>query len=175
MDDKIMERGFIAVLAIAMALMVPLVASGGEGASQADAGEVTRITRQVSQEVFSPYCPGQTLAMCPSSNASDARRDIRRMAEEGMDAGAIKAEMLTRYGAEYEMVEPSDRDQRGLLFGILGGLLVAVTAVGVMARRQLSSDDSEEMVDMAPPPPSEDADDDLADGYLQELRSEVRD
>ncbi len=175
MDNKRIERGFIAVLAISMALMVPLVASGGEGASQADAGEVTRITRQVSQEVFSPYCPGQTLAMCPSSNASDARRDIRRMAEEGMDAEAIKAEMLTRYGTEYEMIEPSDRDQRGLLFGILGGLLVAVTAVGVMARRQLSSEDTEEVADMTPDPLSDDEDDDLDDFYLQELRSEVRD
>ena len=162
----------IAVLAAMMIALPAAMVSGEVGGKSAD--EVSRITRQVSQELYSPYCPGQTLAMCPSSNASETRRDIQGMAEEGMGVDEIKQELLTRYGAGYEMVEPSQGDQRGLLMGILGGLVVAVLAVGVMARRQLSSDEEGQMMQDGDEEAEKESDD-MDDLYLEELRAEVED
>lgn len=157
------------LIASSMVLGVAVVAAATERSDD----EVSRITRQVSQELYSPYCPGQTLAMCPSANASYARQDIQKMARQGKDAEEIKAELIERYGEGFEMIEPSTRDHMTLLGGIIGGLAVAVGVVGFLARRRLSGDETDE--------DDQDRDDgdrdeqDLDDAYLAELRSEYRD
>lgn len=157
--------GLGVALAMAFGASVVLAADG-----ERSADEVSRITRQVSQEIYSPYCPGQTLAMCPSSNASKTRQEVQELAREGMDAEEIKRELLDRYGDEYEMVEPSDRDQRVLLGGIVGGLVVATLTVGILARRRMTSSEDDD----------HDGEYDEIDGeddelLLEELRAEYDD
>src|SRR5688572_27398954 len=48
---------------------------------------------------MSPFCPGRTLADCPSEYAADWRRDIRRMLAEGRTAAEIQDELERRAGA----------------------------------------------------------------------------
>lgn len=153
-----------------MAIGVAAVALAGERS----ADEVSRITRQVSQEIYSPYCPGQTLAMCPSSNASVARQNIQKMAEQGKDAEEIKQELLRRYGDEFALIEPPRRDQMSLLGGIVAGLAVAAFAVGFLARRR-SDDDGDSTDDDAGDSRGPDDDPEADEFYLQELRAEYRD
>lgn len=154
------------------AVIFAVLFAGFAAVATADApgdDEVSRITRQVSQEIYSPYCPGQTLQMCPSSNAAETRREIQQMARQGMDADQIKRQLLDRYGDEYEMVEPSSTDEMALLGGIVGGLLIAVAAVGFFVGRLRDGDgDFDE-------PEFGDGDDPEGDEYLDELRAEYRD
>ena len=139
-------------------------------ATERSADEVSRMATQISQEIYSPYCPGKTLAMCPSGNALDARMEIQDMARQGMSKDQIKATVLERYGEGFELVEPPRRDNLGLLGGIVGGLAIAVIAVGFLARRRLS--ESDEGRDEFADSPEDHDDNDL---YLDELRSEYKD
>ena len=162
-------RSTIAVLAF-VGTLIGLAAVAG--ATEPSAAEVSRITSDVSESIESPYCPGQTLAMCPSANAAYTRQDIQEMAEQGMDADEIKAELVERYGEGYELIEPPISEQMTLLGGIIGGLVVAVGVVGFLARRKRDDDGN--------PVPSDGSDDDDTgpgedDPYLEELRAEVRD
>lgn len=140
--------------------------------AQRSADEISRITRQISQEIYSPYCPGKTLAMCPSGQALEARMEIQEWAREGQSVDEIKATLLSRYGLEHELVEPPARDNATLLGTIVGGLLLAVLAVGLLARRRLSA--AEELAGEEEADAAEKAEAGT-DGYLDDLRSEVRD
>ncbi|TXD38235.1 hypothetical protein FRC98_04880 [Lujinxingia vulgaris] len=133
------------------------------------ADEVSRMTREISQEIYSPYCPGKTLAMCPSANAGVARMDIQKMASDGMEKDAIKAELLERYGEGFEVVEPPAEDNAKLLGSIFVGLIVAVVAVVALARRRMSGEEgtSDEDALASSTDPVDDA-----DGYLDELRDD---
>lgn len=138
-------------------------------AQDANTDEISRMTREISQEIYSPYCPGKTLAMCPSANAGDARREIQEMASQGMEKEAIKAELLERYGEGFEVVAPPAEDNAKLL-GIIGvGLLLAVFAVVALARRRLSNE--EEAAEMAAEQ-AQDAELEDNEGYLDELRDD---
>ncbi len=155
-----------------IAMMIAVGVAAVAVATEPGDDEVSRITRQVAQEIYSPYCPGQTLAMCPSANASYARQDIQEMARQGKEADEIKAELIDRYGEGYELIEPSSRDHMTLLGGIVGGLVVAVGVVGFLARRRLS-DDAEDEDDSEDE--NGDTEIDEGDPYLEELRAEYQD
>ncbi len=47
---------------------------------------------------MSPFCPGRTLADCPSPNAAEWRSDIRDMVERGMSAAEIQDALEARTG-----------------------------------------------------------------------------
>ena len=166
MDTRWMRWSLAALTVLVMSVGVAVLA----GATERSPDEVSRITRDVSEGVFSPFCPGQTLAMCPSANAAEVRREIQEMARQGREAEDIKAELIDRYGDGFALVEPPASDQWTLFGGILGGLAVAALAVGVMARRRLTSEGSDDEDD--------DGDADKPDDeelYLEELRAEYRD
>jgi cytochrome c-type biogenesis protein CcmH/NrfF len=177
-----MERGSLKMTGwfwkAALSLSVFLIFSGAlvvsAQAQQRSDDEVSRITREVAQEVYSPYCPGQTLAMCPSANASYARQDIQEMARQGMSSEEIKREMLDRYGEKYELVEPSSQDHLWLVGSIVTGLFLAILAVAVLAKRRLV-DGSDEDDEQRGGPDGADGDLDDDDPLLADLRAEYRD
>ena len=70
-----------AALALATAL---LVASTPVPAHAQDDPEVAlaRTAHELSRELMSPYCPGRTLADCPSPDAGAVRDEIRRLEAE---------------------------------------------------------------------------------------------
>lgn len=159
-----------ALVVIATLLVVVFSAS----ATERSADEVSRITRQISQEIYSPYCPGKNLAMCPSSNALDARMEIQRYAAQGMEAEEIKAIFYERYGEEVAMVPPPAQDNFTLLGLIFGGLILAVVAVRFLGRRRRSGDGEED--EEAPGGSFDQAFEAEADEeYLDELRAEYND
>ncbi len=130
--------------------------------------EVSRMTREISQEVLSPYCPGKTLAMCPSGAAGDTRREIQELARGGMDKEAIKDELIARFGEEFRMHEAPPEDNLKLLGALVVGLGLSIGAVAVLVRRRRGD---------APRAADDGVDGQSAedDAYLKELRSEYQD
>lgn len=143
------------------------------------------MTTELSDEIYSPFCPGKTLSMCPSPNAAKVRRDIQRMASEGKSKDEIKKEVLAVYGEEFRIVEPPPQDNVMLLLAIVFGLVIAISAVVFLTRRRNtaggSSDASQKestSADVDVDESSDGAEDDLDDderAYLDDLREELSD
>ncbi|RAL22840.1 hypothetical protein DL240_08070 [Lujinxingia litoralis] len=159
-----------AALLVVMLVSMPGWMVGAQEPQDRLPDDVSRVTREVSQEIYSPYCPGKTLAMCPSANAAVARMDIQEMASQGMEKEAIKAELIARYGEGFEVVEPPPEDNAKLLGSILAGLLVAVVAVVALARRRRGGDGSAELG--ADEGSALEEGDELDEDYLDELRED---
>ena len=47
---------------------------------------------------MSPFCPGRTLADCPSPDAAAVREQIRAMLEEGVSEEHVRAQLRQQYG-----------------------------------------------------------------------------
>ena len=78
---------------------------------------------QVWRETMSPYCPGRTLADCPSSQADTLRLWIQLQEAAGRSREDVEAELVERYG---DAVLPAPR-ARGL--GMAAYLLPAAAFV----------------------------------------------
>lgn len=133
-------------------------------------GEVSKITQELSQEIYSPFCPGKTLAMCPSGGASEVRQHIQEMARRGLDKQAIKDDVIDTYGEEFRMVEPPAQDNYALLIVLVAALALCIVAIYFFAkRRRANGADGDE---------NGDEDRELSDDeqvYLEELRGEYMD
>lgn len=62
--------------------------------------EVARRASSIARQTMSPFCPGRTLADCPSEYAAEWREDIRRMVQEGKSSAEIQAELSQRAGGD---------------------------------------------------------------------------
>ena len=89
-------------------------------------------------EVMSPFCPGRTLANCPSPQAAQLREQIKQRLTAGSTDEQIKDELYEAYG---EVVLGAPRKEGfGLLayvlpaFFILAGAVVLVRWVNSMKR-----------------------------------------
>lgn len=127
-------------------------------------GEVYHLTREISNEVLSPFCPGKTLSMCSSYKAADVRRVIQDRAQEGLSKEEIKAEILKTYGDEFKLVEPPASDNLGLLAALIAGLVFAIGLVAVLSRRR-----DAEGKESTPTTSIEDWEDE----YLDDIRDEI--
>ena len=128
-----------------------------------DEGHVSRVTQEVSMEIYSPFCPGKTLAMCPSPNAAEVRMDIQNMAKTGMTVDEIKEKVVIQYGEEFRLVDPPLLDNVGLMGLLFLGMLGTGSIVWMWSRGRKG--DAPEITDGPPK-----ADDD----YVSELRDEYR-
>jgi len=128
-----------------------------------DEGHISRVTQEVSMEIYSPFCPGKTIAMCPSPNAAEVRMDIQNMARAGMTVDQIKEKVVTEYGEEFRLVDPPLLDNVGLMGLLFCGMLGAGGVVWMWSRRRKG--DLPEVTDA---PPKAD------DEYVSELRDEYR-
>lgn len=170
-------RAALACLALVLVPMLAVAQTDATSASQDPArteGEVSVMTQQISEEVYSPYCPGKTLAMCPSAGAAEVRRDIQTMAAAGMDKEAIKEAVITKYGEQFRLTPPgaSDDLMLGVIIGV--GFLLAIFAIWFFTRGR--TDDAVPTADAAASDPA--PGDDLSAeerAYLDEVRSEYQD
>jgi len=55
---------------------------------------------ELAHELMSPYCPGRTLAECPSSKADTLRMWLHVQEASGRSLDEVKAELVERYGEQ---------------------------------------------------------------------------
>ncbi len=94
------------------------------------AAAVARDDAQVLfREVMSPFCPGLTLADCPSPAAFELRRDIEARLSAGESRQAIVDELVSQYGTAI-LSDPSNTPIGRVVWGV-PFVLSAVAAVGL--------------------------------------------
>lgn len=62
----------------------------------------------IARRTMSPFCPGRTLADCPSQYAAEWRQDIRQMVAEGRTPEEIQAEFARRAGGDLSGIPHRD-------------------------------------------------------------------
>ena len=161
-------RPFIRLFVLATLLFTaPLAAQTAAGVDDAEAA---RIAYEASGEIYSPFCPGKTLAMCTSSQAADVRRDIQDMASTGLTKAQIKEKVIQEYGEEFRFVQANAFDDAWTYALIALTLLLAILALFLVTRRGGSrAADDADAADVVPPPQVEDD-----DPYLKQVRDQYR-
>ena len=122
-----MWRSSLSLLAVLVALCTPAAAAG---ASE----EVAQRAHSMARDVMSPFCPGRTLADCPSPDAAALREQIRAMLQDGVSEERVRSQLREQYGDIVVGVP------RGAVGWALPGVLLAL-GVGVLiyALRRLSA------------------------------------
>ena len=96
--------------------------------------EQLRHARSLSHQIMSPYCPGRTLADCPSAEAEPVKSRIREWVGQGLSDDEIHARLGAVFGDRIE------GGPRSFAKALLPWLLVALGAVGLLlALRRLRS------------------------------------
>ncbi len=85
------RRTFVSVLALA--LVVPLLATSASAVEGAPDWAYA-----MAHELMSPYCPGRTLAECPSPNAAELRFWILNQAAAGASQEEVREMLAQRFG-----------------------------------------------------------------------------
>ncbi len=113
----------LAALWLAAAVSLPVAGRGADDAGWAYA---------LADELMSPYCPGRTLAECPSQQAQTLRMWLITQEAAGRSEDEVMAELLERFGDE--ILAAPRPEGFGLaayvipvLLFLLGGLIVGVT------------------------------------------------
>lgn len=131
-------RILAAVLAGQMAVGAVLAS-----ATQEPGTAVHPAAREAISTLWSPYCPGLMLEVCPSSGATAMRDSIDVLARSGLGADSIVDLMVAEYGEEYRAV-PLRRGVGGLAWFIPPVALLAGFALValVLARRRRGATDA---------------------------------
>ena len=136
---------------LALALAAPAAAQPAPApatpSSTADA-EAQRLFR----EVMSPFCPGLTLADCPSPNAFTLRDDIKARLARGESRETIVNELVARYGARI-LSDPSSTPIGSVVWGVpIAVSALAALALAFFVRRATRRRPDEPVVAVAGPP-----------------------
>lgn len=134
---------------LTLTLALSLVAADAtEPLSTEDQQRVDAITNDLN----SPFCPGRTLATCPSPKASAWRDDIRGWVVEGVDAEQIQTRLQERVPDFRLSARPPGAWSTTVPAIVLAVLTLAFLAVALRLRpgRKTQSE--------APPPSSEASD-----------------
>ena len=122
-----------AMRSAALVLVFALLA--GNGLAQDDLElQRARAAHELSRELMSPYCPGRTLADCPSPDAGAVREEIREALRAGESSNAIRARIEARFGARVIGVPTSTL---GWLLPI-AMLVAGAVLLGLVLRRALA-------------------------------------
>jgi cytochrome c-type biogenesis protein CcmH/NrfF len=90
-----------------------------------------QILQTLSNDLMSPYCPGRTIAACPSPQARQLEDHILEQAQAGRSREEIETALVERFGDDIRGYEA----QPVLLYGSALVGLVALAVVVVMGRR----------------------------------------
>jgi cytochrome c-type biogenesis protein CcmH/NrfF len=90
-----------------------------------------QILQTLSNDLMSPYCPGRTIASCPSPQARKLEDHIRAEAEAGKSREEIEAALVARFGEDIRGYEA----QPLLLYGSALVGLLALVALVIAGRR----------------------------------------
>ena len=110
--------------------------------------EKARAAYALTRELMSPYCPGRTLADCPSPDAGALREEIRDRIGAGVPPEVIRADLERRFG---NIVQGTPPNALGWTLPALG---LALGALGLgVALARLSRRSAEVPVESEPLPP----------------------
>ena len=131
MAVKVLIRKTVRVGALVL-LLVPMRASGAT-AQQA----IDKAANEIFGSVMSPFCPGMTIATCPSSQAADLRVQIRNR----LAAGATKQEVLDELYSVWgeEVLGPVPKGGLGVFAWLVPGGVMVLGAVALTVWLRSSS------------------------------------
>ena len=93
--------------------------------------EAEALAHDLAADLPSPYCPGRSIASCPSSAARDLEDDILDLALQGKDRKEIEAVLVARFGEE----KMGNSQQSELIVGIILAALLALALIVIAARK----------------------------------------
>jgi cytochrome c-type biogenesis protein CcmH/NrfF len=110
-------------LALALCASAPAAADAGD--------EASKWAYEAAAELMSPFCPGRTLADCPSPDAERLRLWLVVQAVAGRSRDEVEAELFARYG---DQMRPAPKAEGmgiaayaiPIVAFAAGGLLIAV-------------------------------------------------
>jgi cytochrome c-type biogenesis protein CcmH/NrfF len=88
------------------------------------------VMQELSHDLMSPYCPGRTIATCPSPQARKLEAQILEQAEHGKTRAEIESDLAARF--------PGIRGYVGrpeLIWGTAAAAIVALALIALAARR----------------------------------------
>jgi cytochrome c-type biogenesis protein CcmH/NrfF len=93
-------RSFAALVALcALAIAAPAAAEESASAPTTAANDAaTRWAYDLAKDLMSPFCPGRSLADCPSQDAASLRMWILVQAAAGRTRADVEQELYARYG-----------------------------------------------------------------------------
>jgi cytochrome c-type biogenesis protein CcmH/NrfF len=126
------KASFIALFLGLVALWLPRASAQSiEGESLEDPKTEAQAF-DIAQRTMSPFCPGRTLADCPSGKATEWRQDIRAMLEQGKSAAEIQKILNERAGTNLTGTPESSLGWAlpvGLCLGALGVLTLVLRRI----------------------------------------------
>jgi cytochrome c-type biogenesis protein CcmH/NrfF len=129
---------------VSVVSLAPTRAFAQHGPTDQDANataENVRKAQSIARQTMSPFCPGRTLADCPSEYAAEWRHDIQQMVNAGRSASEIQAELERRAGGDLSG-NPNRRVGYALPVALVAGALLILFGVF----RYLSGKKKEETV-----------------------------
>jgi cytochrome c-type biogenesis protein CcmH/NrfF len=90
---------------------------------------IARQAHELSRELMSPYCPGRTLADCPSPDAGAVRDEIRESLRAGEAIDSIRTRIESRFGAQVIGVPTTTLGWMIPIVALAAGALVLVLAL----------------------------------------------
>jgi cytochrome c-type biogenesis protein CcmH/NrfF len=137
-----------ALAALVLAPLLALLAAPAPGRAEPEGWAY-----EVAAELMSPFCPGRTLADCPSDQAKSLVLWIVVQEAAGRTRADVEEELFSRYG---EIMRPAPRPEGiGLTAYVIPALAFAGggALVGVFLMRQTRRRQSAEPAAAAPAPP----------------------
>jgi len=122
--------------------------------------EPQTILQQLSGDLMSPYCPGRTIASCPSKSARRLEDEILALAEQGKTREEIEGALVERFGEDIIGYRPPPFLVGGVF--VLG--LLALVGLFTLGRRwarkarAASSSEASQGQGAVPPPTREELD-----------------
>lgn len=105
--------------------------AAGQGAGQgSDPAQAEALATELSHDLMSPYCPGRTIATCPSPQARKLESHILEQAQQGKSRVEIEAALAERF--------PDIRGYIGrpeIIYGTALLALIAIVGLVLVGRR----------------------------------------
>jgi len=125
-----MSTRFLAIAVVVVGVAIAAVVAGSGPATPPPSPSAQAL--DLSHNTMSPFCPGLTLAACPSPQAAELRAELRTRLELGETRETIVDDLVRRYGAGVTGTPPATgfgATVYALPFVVALGLGVAVRLV----------------------------------------------
>lgn len=131
-------------------------------------------SQDLSSELMSPFCPGRTVASCPSPQAAELIQWIQVQEAAGATKEEVVDMLIERFGEEIQGAPPAEGITLWAYVFPVAGFLGGGGLVALVLRRIVGGHDDEDDGDDAPKPPAAAAppapgDDELARQVDEEL------